>query len=101
MGEIIQREFAIQKIEELAGKQLLKANVNCISVNAGEVIDCISELPSVDEKDITHKVLERIMKRLEELKPDVECFEDEDNYLYATKRHNNYIKIIKEEGGIE
>ena len=49
----------------------------------------------------TRKPMERIVDRLEEMKPDIECFEDEEDYLYAIKRHNNYIKTVKEVGGIE
>lgn len=46
----------------------------------------------------TRKPMDRIVERLEELHPDKECFEFEDDYIYAEERHNKYIKIIKGEG---
>lgn len=50
----------------------------------------------------TRKPLERIVERLEEeLHPDKECFDFEDDYIYAEGRHNKYIEIVKEEGGVK
>ena len=50
----------------------------------------------------TRKPMERILTRLEEeLAPELECFDFEQDHEYADERHNKYIKIVKEEGGIE
>ena len=48
----------------------------------------------------TRKPMQEIVERLEEMKPDIECFEDEEDYPYALKRHNKYIEIVKEVGGM-
>lgn len=64
------------------------------------VVDEINRIPTVDETELIHKTVERVVERLEEMKPDIECFEDEEDYLYAIKRHNNYIKTVKEVGGL-
>ena len=64
------------------------------------ILFAIKDLPIVDEKEIIHKTVDMIVGMFEEMKPDVECFEDEEDYLYAIKRHNNYIKVVKEVGGL-
>lgn len=46
------------------------------------------------------KPIERIIERLEEMHPEIECFDFEDDFIYAEERHNKYVKIVKEEGGI-
>jgi hypothetical protein len=38
------------------------------------------------------------VKRLEELHPENECFDYEEDYIYAEKRHNRYIEIVRKGG---
>ena len=44
--------------------------------------------------------IEVVVKKLEELKPDIECFDEEEAFKYALKRHNEYIEIIRK-GGVK
>ena len=40
--------------------------------------------------------IEKLIYRLDrELKPDNECFEYEDDYIYAEERHNKMLNIVK------
>ena len=49
----------------------------------------------------SQKTLDRIVERLEEeMHPEIECFDFEEDFIYAEKRHNKYIGIVKEEGGL-
>ena len=100
MSDYISKDYAIQQVEGLTKKQRTNANINCILVNAGEVIDCLHEQPSLDEKEIIRKAFERIVERLEESKKELQ-----NEYLgsafYRMAELNRVIKIVKEEGGIE
>lgn len=41
--------------------------------------------------------IDKLMERLnEELRPDKECFEYEDDYIYAEERHNKMLNIVNE-----
>ena len=41
--------------------------------------------------------VEKLIGRLEEeLRPDKECFEYEDDYMYAEERHNKMLKIVNQ-----
>lgn len=43
---------------------------------------------------------EEVVKQLEEMKPDIECCDDEEDYQYYLKRHNKYIEIVRK-GGVK
>ena len=44
--------------------------------------------------------VEKLIGRLEEeLRPDKECFEYEDDYMYAEERHNKMLKIVNQIAG--
>lgn len=42
--------------------------------------------------------VESIVNELEKMKPDIECFDDEEDYQYALKCHNKYIEIVRKGG---
>lgn len=51
-------------------------------------------------EEIIKEHTDKIVKRLEEeLNPDKECFDFEDDHIYADERHKKYIEIVK--GGAE
>ena len=100
MSDYISKSEVIELIENKMTDGCLGTDDDTFIGGHG-LVDDISSLPTVDEKEIIRKPFERVVERLEEMKPDIECFEDEEDYLYAIKRHNNYIKTVKEEGGIE
>lgn len=43
---------------------------------------------------------EEVVKQLEEMKPDIECFDDAEDYKYALSRHNKYVEIVRN-GGVK
>lgn len=47
-------------------------------------------------KEFVEKLIERLE---EELRPDKECFEYEDDYMYAEERHNKMLKIVNQLAG--
>lgn len=56
------------------------------------VYETISAQPTAYDIDEIVKCLE------EELSPDKECFDFEDDHIYADERHKRYIEIVKSGG---
>ena len=65
------------------------------------VIKIINEQPTVDEKEIVRKAVERIVERLEELKCSQEDAKKDFDCAIRNSHFDKAIKICKEEGGIE
>ena len=64
-----------------------------------QLIERIENQPTVDEKEIIRKTVERIVERLEEMK--VNALEDNFGELIDCIPEHIAIEIVKEEGGIE
>lgn len=53
----------------------------------------------IEEQPTAYDV-DSVVKELEKMKPDIECFDDVEDFEYALKRHNKYIEIVKK-GGVK
>ncbi len=68
-----------------------------------ECIEAVKEQPTLDEKEIVRKTVERIIKNLEHLCEQT-YHKSVDGDFYAGARNNAYhnaIRVVKEVGGIE
>lgn len=66
------------------------------SVGLGEVVSTIEHQSTLDETEIIRKAFERVVKRLEELKNDCDCY----GHLKKKGLVDWAIEIVKEECGI-
>ena len=59
--------------------------------------ECNKAWLKIIESQPTAYSIDEIVKQLEEMRPDKECFDtdEEDAYEYAVKKHEKYIKIVK------
>lgn len=91
MSDYISKSTVIELIESKMTDGCLGTEEETFIGGHG-LVDDISDLPTVDEKEIIRKVIERVVERLEELK--VNAFNDESVII------SDAIEIVKEECGI-
>lgn len=103
MSDYISKSALIKELRK--GQEVIKDKLDDISISGiyatiEAVIEEIDRHPTLDEKEIIRKPMERIIERLEEeRKYSYENFKDEERAWRKGLR--TAIKIVKEEGGIE
>lgn len=56
-----------------------------------EVYELLRDVPTAYNVD-------KVIEELKEMEPDIECFDDVEDYPYALKLHNKYIEIVRKGG---
>ena len=86
MSDYISKSEAIDRLSEVLSSEAEFENAKQV----------IIEAPTLDEKEIIRKAFERVVKRLEELKNDCDCY----GHLKKKGLVDWAIEIVKEECGI-
>ena len=97
MSDYISKRAVIELIESKMTDGCLGTEDDTF-VGGHGLVDEISDLPTLDEKEIIRKAFERVVERLEEL--NLDGFEMIEDGKYKLIRKKEAIKIVKEECGI-